>query len=82
MVKHFLGVWLIYWVTVALLPVHSIYPATAEAFALQCAFVTLVLGTYTLTYALLGEPALPAAGRFDVPTAPTLILISLVMSIL
>jgi len=82
MVKHFLGVWLIYWVTVALLPVHSIYPATAEAFALQCAFVTLVLGTYTLTYAVLGGPALPAAGRFDLPTAPTLILISLVMSIL
>ena len=42
MSKHFLGVWLIYWIAIFLLPVHSIYPATAEAFGLQCAFVVLV----------------------------------------
>ena len=82
MPKHFFGVWLIYWAVIALLPVHSIYPATTEAFALQCTFVALVLVSYTLTHAILGKPGLPVAGRFDLSTTPTLIRIALGMSII
>lgn len=82
MAKHFFGVWLIYWAVIALLPVHSIYPATTEAFALQCTFVALVLVSYTLTHAILGKPGLPVAGRFDLSTTPTLIRIALGMSII
>lgn len=81
MAKHFLGVWFIYWAVIVLLPVHSIYPATSEAFALQCIFVGLVLLAYTLAHVLLGSPALPVAGRFDIPNTPTLIRIALGMSI-
>lgn len=82
MAKHFVGIWLIYWAVIALLPVHSIYPATLEAFALQCTFVALVLVAYTLAYAILGASALPAVGRFDLPTTPKLIRIALGMSII
>lgn len=82
MPKHFFGAWLIYWAVIALLPVHSIYPATTEAFALQCTFVALVLMSYTLTHAILRKPGLPVAGRFDLSTTPTLIRIALGMSII
>lgn len=82
MAKHFFGVWLIYWAVIALLPVHSIYPATTEAFALQCTFVALVLVSYTFAHAILGKSGLPVAGRFDLSTTPTLIRIALGMSII
>lgn len=82
MSKHFLGVWLIYWIAIFLLPVHSIYPATAEAFGLQCAFVVLVLGSYTLTFLILGKKTLPMADGFELPTAPMLVRVALEMSVI
>lgn len=82
MAKHFLGVWLIYWIVILLLPVHSIYPATAEAFGLQCAFVALVLISYTLTFLILGKKSLPMADGFELPTAPMLVRVALGMSVI
>lgn len=43
MIKHFIGVWLAYWLAIALLPTKSIYPGTVQAFLLQFSFVALVL---------------------------------------
>lgn len=81
MAKNFLIVWLVYWMAILLLPVHSIYPATTEAFALQLFFVALVAMSYFVTYFILGEPVLLAAGFSDLPKTSLLVNISLVMSV-
>lgn len=81
MARHFLIVWIVYWLAVALLPVHSIYPATGSAFVLQLVFVLLTLASFSVTHALLGEPRRPVAGRFDLPTAPQLARLALSMSV-
>lgn len=81
MYKHFLGVWLIYWGAVALLPVKSIYPATVQAFLLQFTFVAIVLTAYVFTEFILKSRKLPRAGYFDINRALTLINLALGMSL-
>jgi hypothetical protein len=66
---------------IVLLPVHSIYPATTEAFALQLFFVAIVVMSYFVTYFILGEPALLAAGFYDFLKTSLLVNISLVVSV-
>ena len=78
--KHFFGVWLIYWGAIALLPVKSVYPATAQAFLLQFTFVFLVLTAYGFTGFVLKLRKVPEAVSFDIPGTPTLIKIALGMS--
>lgn len=80
MLKHFLCVWLIYWIAVALLPVYSISPATIEAFMLQVVFVLLVMFGYKLALAIWHVPPLPKADGFSIPGASKLIWISLLIS--
>jgi hypothetical protein len=80
--KNFFPAWLAYWLVIFLLPVHSIYPATDEAFALQLFFVAIVFFGYVITYFFLGEPALPVAGFADLRKTSVLVNISLVMSMI
>jgi oligosaccharide repeat unit polymerase len=80
MTRTFVTVWLIYWLVIALLPVHSIYPGTFGAAMLQLAFVLLVLVGIAITRLLAGERALPRPGDYDIPTANKLIRLALWMS--
>lgn len=77
MQKHFLGVWLIYWAAIVLLPVKSIYAATVQAFLLQLTFVFLVLAAYGVTGIVLNSRKIPKAGAFDIPRTLTLIKLAL-----
>lgn len=77
MQKHFLGVWLIYWAAIVLLPVKSIYAATVQAFLLQLTFVFLVLAAYGVTEIILESRKIPKAGSSDIPKALTLIKLAM-----
>lgn len=77
MQKQFLGVWLIYWAAIVLLPVESIYSATVQAFFLQLVFVFLVLVAYGVAEIILKSKKVPEAGSFDIPR--TLAVIKLAM---
>jgi len=79
--KHFLGVWLIYWAAIVLLPVESIYIATVQAFFLQLAFVFLVLAAYGATDFILNSRKVPKAGSFDISRTLTLIKLALGLSL-
>lgn len=81
MSKHFIVVWMLYWATVALLPVHSIYPGTVAAATLQIAFVLLVLLGMAVARSTVEVRAMPVAGQFDIPGTKTLIKIALAMSV-
>jgi len=80
MVRHFIAVWLLYWLAIALLPVHSIYPGTFGAAMLQLAFVVTVLAGIAITRLFAGGQALPRPGSYEIPTANKLIRIALWMS--
>jgi hypothetical protein len=82
MVKHLFGAWLLYWAVVAMLPVHSLYPATLAAFLLQLAFVVLVASTYAGVTTLRGLRNPVHAGVAPVPRSRTIIRVAFVMSII
>lgn len=82
MARQFVKVWLLYWAVVALLPVHSIYPATFAAAMLQLAFVVIVLTGIGVARLLDGGRPLPRAGECDIPMAATLIRLALWMSVI
>lgn len=82
MARAFVAVWLIYWLAIALLPVHSIYPGTFGAAMLQLGFVVIVLSGIAVTRLLVGERALSRPGDYDIPTANTLIRLALWMSVI
>jgi hypothetical protein len=82
MLRHFLKVWLVYWLVIALLPVHSIYPATAEAFLLELTFVALVALSAQFVLSVARVRQMPEGGRFDIACAPQLITIGIVMSVI
>lgn len=81
MQKHFLGVWLIYWTAIVLLPVESIYAATVQAFLLQLTFVFLVLTAYGVTEIILESRKIPKAGSSDIPRTFTLIKLAMGASV-
>lgn len=81
MARTFVAVWLLYWLAIALLPVHSIYPGTFGAAILQMAFVVIVLVGIGITRLLAGGRALPRLGGYEIPTANKLIRIALWMSV-
>ena len=80
MVYRFLGVWTIYWLVVAILPVSSIYPATNEALLLQMCFVFLVVVAFAV---IVAESNVPPGLRnnADIPYALQLIWTSIVLSL-
>lgn len=82
MVRHFIVVWLLYWLAIVLLPVHSIYPGTLAAAMLQLGFVVIVLAGIAITRLLAGGRALPRLGGYEIPTANKLIRIALWMSVI
>lgn len=82
MARTFVAVWLLYWLAIALLPVHSIYPGTFAAAMLQFGFVVNVLAGITITRLLAGGRALPRFGGYEIPTANKLIQIALLMSVI
>ena len=82
MARNFVAVWLLYWLAVALLPVHSMYPGTFGAAMLQIAFVVTVLVGIAITRLLAGGRALPKPGAYEIPTANKLIRIALWMSVI
>ena len=82
MVRHFIVVWLLYWLAVALLPVHSIYPGTLGAAMLQIGFVVIVLAGILMMRLLADGRAFPTPGSCEIPTANTLIRLALWMSVI
>lgn len=82
MAKHFLMVWLIYWAAVALVPVHSVYPATEAALLLQLGFVIFVILGYGATSVLLNIPSAPRWGEVNILDLRSLILVALALSFL
>lgn len=82
MVRHFIVVWLLYWLAIVLLPVNSIYPGTFAAAMLQLGFVFIVLTGILITRLLAGVRAFPRPGSCDIPTANTLIRFALWMSVI
>lgn len=81
MVKHFIVAWLLYWATVALLPVASVYPAVGQAALLQAAFVVLVLVGYGMVSVALPPALLPRAADSEVASSRSLVRIALWMSV-
>jgi oligosaccharide repeat unit polymerase len=82
MAHNFVAVWLLYWLAIAMLPVHSIYPGTFGAAMLQIVFVVIVLVGIAITRLLAGERALQKPGGDEIPTANQLIRIALGMSVI
>lgn len=82
MAHNFVAVWLLYWLAIALLPVHSIYPGTFGAATLQIVFVVIVLAGIAITRLLAGGRDLPKPGDDEIPTANKLIRIALGMSVI
>ena len=82
MIKGFLICWAVYWAAVAVLPVHSIYPATTEALILQLSFVCLVCLGYLSVAALTPNSQMPVAASHSIPSVRRVIALSLIMSLL
>lgn len=81
MLKTFAYVWALYWIVFLLLPVHSLYPSTLAAFAVQGAFVLLVGAGYLTVRMLFYTDRVPSADRSAIASTRALIGISLLMSI-
>lgn len=81
MIRHFVGVWLLYWTAVALLPVQSVYPATVMAALHQVTFVVSVLVAYVVAVAVLRVPRVPTGLDRNVPRSRSLIALSLWLSL-
>lgn len=82
MLRRFLGIWIVYWLGVALLPVQSLFPATRAAFYLQAGFVLLVALGYVAVLASLRFPRMPQARQFELPNTLILVRIALWMSLI
>jgi hypothetical protein len=81
MLRQFFFVWLLYWFTVAVLPVHSIYPATFQASLLQVCFVSIVWLSAKTVLDMFHIRRMPAADRQNIPFASSLIWIAIFLSI-
>lgn len=81
MLRLFVGVWVVYWCAVALLPVHSLYPATLQAWLLQMAFVMLVAASYVGVTALFGGRRAPHSARSVLPRSRRMIRVALALSL-
>lgn len=81
MLRQFVFAWLLYWLMVAVLPVHSIYPATSQAFLLQVCFVSIVWLCVKIVLEMFHVRRMPAADRQNIPFASSLIWIAIFLSI-
>lgn len=80
MAKHFVVVWLVYWAAIAIMPVHSVYPATGEAFLLQLTFVILVIAGYGVAHIFMKIPNVPHWGAADILDSKSLIYVAFILS--
>jgi hypothetical protein len=80
MLRQFVIVWILYWIAVAVLPVHSIYPATSEALLMQVCFVLLVSLSAKIILDMFRIRRMPAADEQNIPHAASLISIALFLS--
>ncbi len=81
MPRNFLRVWLLYWLAVALLPVHSLYPATLAALLLQVAFVGLVGLSFAAVWVLAGPRRLPIVGDIEIAGAVSIARAAMLLSV-
>jgi hypothetical protein len=81
MLKRFVGVWILYWLLVALLPVSSIYQATNAALLLQLSFVLLVVVSLAPILAPCGLWRVPVISA-DIPHASRLMWTAIVLSVI
>jgi hypothetical protein len=82
MLKRFIGVWLIYWTVILLLPIRSIYPATAQAFILQLGFVLITSLSYLAVNFILNPREIQPVSFINISRARTLIKLSLTLSLI
>jgi hypothetical protein len=81
MLRQFFFVWILYWIAVALLPVHSIYPATAQAFLMQVCFVVVVALSAKIVLDVFQIRRMPSADEQNIPHASALIWMAIFLSI-
>lgn len=82
MLKSFFATWIIYWLVVLLLPVHSIYPGVYPAFMLQLCFVLLVAVGYCSVPLLCRSSGSPSVQQGRIPNANLLIRVSIFLSLI
>jgi oligosaccharide repeat unit polymerase len=81
MLRQFIFVWTFYWIAVAVLPVHSLYPSTTEALMLEIAFVAIVSLSAKIVLDVFHIRQMPAADENNVPRSATLIWIAIFLSV-
>lgn len=72
---------MIYWIAVAALPVHSIYPATLQALVLQVSFVFMVWLSAKVILDMFNIRRMPAANQRNIPYSSSLIWVAISLSI-
>jgi oligosaccharide repeat unit polymerase len=82
MLRQFIFVWTLYWIAVAVLPVHSIYPATSEAFLLEICFVAIVSISAKAVLDLFRVKQMPAADQKNIPRSKSLIWVAVALSVI
>lgn len=80
MLRQFVFVWTLYWMAVAVLPVHSIYPATSEAFLMQICFVFVVSLSAKIILDMFRIRRMPAADEQNIPHSASLIWMAIFLS--
>lgn len=81
MIRQFIGAWILYWVMIAVVPVHSMYPATLEAFLLQLTFVTLVIIPFLIVNVFLSRLGESVSGGLEIANAYPISRIAIVLSV-
>jgi oligosaccharide repeat unit polymerase len=82
MLRQFVFVWVLYWIAVAVLPVHSIYPGTFQAFLLQLSFVCIVWFCAKTVLDMFHIRRMPAADKQNINYSASLIRIAIFLSII
>jgi hypothetical protein len=80
MIKKFIISWLIYWGMIALLPVHSSYPAVLSAISLQLFFVILVLLGYLVPSLVYKPQRLPTVSGAWILSARHIVYLAIWLS--
>jgi oligosaccharide repeat unit polymerase len=78
-VRHLIASWLIYWLVIAVLPVHSIFPATLPAFLLQATFLVLAASSAWLVTWSFGLSRMPVAILHDISNGRLLVWCAIAM---
>jgi oligosaccharide repeat unit polymerase len=80
--RQFVVVWMLYWITVAALPVHSIYPATSQALLLQVSFVLIVWFCAKAVLDAFHVRGMPTASHRNIRYSSAIIWIAIALSVI